>query len=721
MTEARPARKAIRQSTLVFLLNAASVLLITLCCVSFYFIVQSGNRVNRAAAERYDLFHNAQRFLDASGFLTDEVRACAATGERIHYDNYWNEVNVAKNRDIAVRNMRDIGITYHEGALVAEMHALSDNLIPLEKNAMDLAAAGKTAEALDAVYGWSYEDWISRIRAAQTRFIRMLNERTEARLAAERRVSSAWTAINLACLAATALIQAVSVFVVRSRLIRPLVMVRDEMLEIERGNLSAEFDATPDTSEMGMLIGSMKATKSELNRYRREIGEKLAAIADGDASARIDTDYPGDFREMKDSINEIARILAEQRERDERSRVALREAYDAANAANEAKSNFLSGMSHEIRTPMNAIIGMTAIALASGDPERRVNCLRRIEDASTHLLGVINDILDMSKIDSGKFELSPAEFRLKTMLDRVVNIITFRVDEKRQKLRVHLDPEAPASLIADDQRLAQVFTNLLSNAVKFTAEEGEIGLEVRLLHEDEKGCRMYAAVTDTGIGISPERQKQLFTSFTQADAGIARKYGGTGLGLAISRSIVEKMDGRVWVESEEGKGSKFALEFIAVRGTMAEEPGGISGAPAGEGLAVMEDLPDFTGRRILLAEDNEVNREIVYGLLEPTGVGITSAENGAVALEVFAGTPEDFDLIFMDMHMPEMDGNAATAKIRALDHPYAKEVPIIAMTANVFREDIDRCLEVGMNDHLGKPLNFVEVLEKMKKYLGRKP
>ena len=844
MKEATSGKKAIKQSTLTLSLTATSVALIILCCISFYFIVASHNRVDKAAATRYELFYNAKRFMEASMYLTNEVRAYAATGDTVHYENYKHEVTEAKNRDIAVENMRKLGITYHEGALVTEMYALSNNLVPLEEASMVLSAAGDNAGALDSVYGWSYEDWVARIRSAQEKFIVMLDDRTEAELLAERSATYIWTIINLLCLAVTAILQIYSVVAVRSRVIRPLLMVRDEMLEIERGNLRSSFDATPDTSEMGMLIGSMQATKAELSTYIREISAKLAAIADGDSTAHIDTHYPGDFMQIKTSINEISSILTAQREQDERSREALRAAYEEANAANRAKSNFLSNMSHEMRTPMNAILGMTHIALASDDTVRRDQCLHKIDDASNHLLGVINDILDMSKIDSGKFELSPTDFNFEKMLIRVVNIINFRVDEKRQRLNVHLDPRVPVSIVSDDQRLAQVITNLLSNAVKFTPEKGEISVTIRLLSEDAHGCRLYVAVADTGIGISPEQQQKLFTSFSQADAGITRRFGGTGLGLAISKSIVEKMDGRIWVESEVGKGSTFSFEFTAARGTQTEEPQaqlhgvkwdalrvmvvdddpaiceyfrniaqryhfhcdaaangteayamltaanrydiffidwkmpGLNGIELSQKIRDMgvenavivmisstewseierdaraaganrfipkplfmsvivdmigeclgaemrmekqgdADVPDFSAYHILLAEDNEINQEIVIALLEPTGIGITSAENGAVALRLFAQAPERFDMIFMDMQMPEMDGTAATAGIRALEHPYASQIPIVAMTANVFREDIERCLEIGMNDHLGKPLDFSDVLEKMKKYLGR--
>jgi len=846
MTEAKPIKKAIKQSTLSFLLNASSIILMVLCCLSFYFIVKSNNHVDAVSKDRYELFNNAKRFMEASAYLTNEVRAYAATGDVTHHDNYWREVDIEKNRDIAVKNMRDIGITYHEGALVTEMHALSNNLIPLEREAMKLVTVGDKLSAIETVYGWSYEDWISHIRSTQTRFIKTLDERTEQQVVAEIRIAHIWSVINLMCLAIAAIIQVILALVVRGKIIRPLLMVRNEMHNIERGNLRSEFNATPDTSEIGMLIGSMQATKAELNIYIHEISEKLSAIANGDGTACIDSNYPGDFQEIKTSINEISQILSAQREQDERIRKELQSAYEEANSASQARSNFLSNMSHEMRTPMNAILGMTSIGLSSNDSSRREYCLRKINDASNHLLGVINDILDMSKIDSGKFDLSTTEFNIEKMMMRVVNIISFRVDEKHQKLRVHLDPEMPAFIVADDQHLAQVITNLLSNAVKFTPEGGEINVEMRLLSKDNNTCRIYAAVSDSGIGISPEQQEKLFTPFSQADTGISRKFGGTGLGLAISKNIVEKMGGRIWLESKEGKGAKFAFEFTAICGVQFEEPQALLQGVKWDNLHVLvadddvatceyflniaqrvdfscdvaksstealekvasgnkydiffidwkmpdlngielsqrlcdrgidsasivmisstewakieqdaravginkflpkplfksdiiniiaecigiasplddkqqeTELPDFSCYHILLAEDNEVNREIVLALLEPINVRITCAENGLVAFNTFAANPESFDMIFMDMQMPEMDGGTATTKIRALDHPHAKQVAIVAMTANVFREDIERCLKAGMDDHVGKPLNINEVIEKMKRYLGRK-
>ncbi|GHS95327.1 hypothetical protein AGMMS50276_10490 [Synergistales bacterium] len=520
-------------------------------------------------------------------------------------------------------------------------------------------------------------------------------------------------------------------------------------------------------------------------------------------------------------------------------------AREVAERASAAKSDFLSNMSHEMRTPMNAIIGMTTIAKSSSEIDRKNYCLKKIEDASTHLLGVINDILDMSKIEAGKFDLSPVEFNFEKMLQKVSSVISFRVDEKQQKFVVKIDSGLPRILIGDDQRLSQVVTNLLANAVKFTPENGSINLEAKLLKHESDRAEIEVRVIDSGIGISQENQSRLFKSFQQAEKGTSRKFGGTGLGLAISKRIVEMMGGHIWVESEPGNGSTFAFtvslesaekseglklpgvgwhtvrvlaiddasdirEFFAAISeqfkivcdvvpsgeealSMIDENGpyniyfidwkmpGMNGIELsrrikGRGdqqsiitmisatewvtieeeakgagvdkflskplfpLSVFDCIKDclgaddededeseqqddsavFKGYSVLLAEDIEINREIVISLLEPTEVKINCAEDGLEALEMFSASPLDYDMIFMDVQMPRMDGYEATKRIRALENPYAQAVPIVAMTANVFREDIEKCLAAGMSDHIGKPLDITDVMQKLRKYLLQK-
>ena len=506
----------------------------------------------------------------------------------------------------------------------------------------------------------------------------------------------------------------------------------------------------------------------------------------------------------------------------------INEALEKAKRASVAKTEFLANMSHEIRTPINAIIGMTAIGKTSDSVERKDYCFRRIEGASNHLLGVINDILDMSKIEVKKLELSSVRFCFEELVLQVVNVISFRVDEKRQKLAVKIDDAIPKTLTGDDQRLAQVITNLLSNAVKFTSEGGTIELTTQVMEEENGVETIKVEVIDNGIGISKEQQERLFTPFQQAESGTTRKYGGTGLGLVISKSIVELMGGRIWVESIPGKGSTFAFTFQAASdldqtkreyesegdgktdsiGDSDRDNGGdgryiannnnvektrnrdgnrlwriASGATATDKMASSNIVTDrmvggvttpdkmasskivtdrmasgvmatdkmaidkmvadkratykpgewkvsseteikacginFEGKHILLAEDIDINREIVMAMLEPTQVVVDCAEDGEEAVRMFSETSDKYDMIFMDLQMPEMDGYEATERIRAMDKPSAKSIPIVAMTANVFREDVAQCLRVGMNGHIGKPLNYDEVIRVLRKYLQK--
>jgi CheY-like chemotaxis protein/two-component sensor histidine kinase len=452
----------------------------------------------------------------------------------------------------------------------------------------------------------------------------------------------------------------------------------------------------------------------------------------------------------------------------------------------------------------------------------------------------------MSKIEANKFDLSYTEFDFEKMLIRVTNVVEFKIEEKFQNFFITCDENVPEFIISDEQRLSQVITNLLSNAIKFTPERGNITVNVRLLEEKDGICTIQIEVSDTGIGITEEQKTLLFNSFVQADNSISRKFGGTGLGLAISKRIVEMMDGRIWVESEFGKGAVFKFYIQAERGkelrkspvkkdalrfdelhalvvddskdlreyflSMARKIGfhcdaaedgflatklinegrhydiyfvdwsmpGISGTEltrnirkivGDQAIVIMisavewariegeaksagvngfipkplfpsiimdcmnqyltppdpddpgkeTEMPEelhLEGKHILLAEDVEINREIVISILEPYGLKVDCAENGVEVVAEFKAHPYNYDIIFMDVHMPEMDGYEATRQIRALNIARAKEIPIIAMTANVFAEDMEKCMAAGMNDHVGKPLDMEQVMAILKKYTG---
>lgn len=375
-------------------------------------------------------------------------------------------------------------------------------------------------------------------------------------------------------------------------------------------------------------------------------------------------------------------------------------AQEAALAGTKAKSKFLASMSHEIRTPINAITGMVAIAKDTQDVVQIYDYLEKIDGVTRQLLGIINDILDMSKIEAGKMNLAAEVFDLYNLLDNVKNIIGVRTEEKRQELKLYMDEKVPRCVEGDELRITQILLNLLSNATKFTPEEGKIQVKVECLGEDEVYYNLRFSVKDNGIGISKDQQAVVFKSFEQAERSTARVYGGTGLGLVISKHIAEMMHGGITLESELGKGSCFIVDIKVKKASALEK---------NEGEEYAESSFSLEGKSILLAEDIEINREIVITLLSRKGAKVYWGENGEEVLHLFQKDPELYDLILMDIQMPVMDGYEATEKIRSSGLERAETIPIIAMTANAFAEDVKKCLAAGMNGHIPKPVD-VKVL-----------
>ncbi|MEY8262337.1 ATP-binding protein [Oscillospiraceae bacterium 50-60] len=419
------------------------------------------------------------------------------------------------------------------------------------------------------------------------------------------------------------------------------------------------------------------------------------------------------FRYLKlfrNQVSELTRINAEM----DAARKAAEQARKEAEQANAAKQEFLSSMSHDIRTPMNAIIGMTSLALDNTDDPKRVrDYLGKIALSSKHLLGLINDVLDISKIESGKMTLNVEPVSLREAMDSIVNIMQPQVTAKNQQFKAVAQEILSENVRCDGVRLNQVLINLLGNAVKFTPEKGAVQLTVyqEALPADASQVRTHFLVSDTGIGMSKEYQKVIFESFSREDNTRVRKTEGSGLGMAITKCIVDAMGGTISVRSEQGRGSEFHVVLDLER---AAAP---AASEAADGAAERANDVVLKGRRILLAEDNELNWEVAKELLSILELELDWAENGEICVEKFRNSPAGhYDAIIMDVRMPVMDGYEATAAIRGLERADA-DIPIIAMTADAFSEDIQRCLERGMNDHLAKPIDIQAVTFKLKKYL----
>ena len=389
---------------------------------------------------------------------------------------------------------------------------------------------------------------------------------------------------------------------------------------------------------------------------------------------------------------------------------ALKEAQDA-NAANIAKTTFLNHMSHDIRTPMNAIVGFTDIAMKRKPDKEVENCLKKIRQSSEYLMTLINDVLDISRIESGKLEYKPVLVDLRDMTDTVLSIARGYMENRDLNFSVSREELKNPYVMADELRIREVLLNIISNAVKFTKDGGTISFVAENCPgNDEHHVIVRYRISDTGIGMSEEFQTRIFDEFSQENGGARTSYKGTGLGMAIARKLVEKMGGTITFESEEGAGTTFVIRVPFKIDPDADKREG------------QKDVSEksIKGLHILLAEDNELNMEIAEFMLQNEGAVVTKTWNGQEAVEIFEKSrPDEFDVILMDIMMPVMNGYEAAKTIRSMDREDAKTIPIIAMTANAFTEDRIRAKEAGMNEHVAKPVDvelLIKVIHKLVEY-----
>ena len=404
-------------------------------------------------------------------------------------------------------------------------------------------------------------------------------------------------------------------------------------------------------------------------------------------------------RNKKEMINELEKRTA-----------SFLEQVEIAKEAVKVKSDFLSHMSHEIRTPLNAIYGMVQIIRNMTDLYRINECINKAEQSLKHLLGIVNDILDLSKMESGALVLEENLFSLSHEISFIESMFKVNAAEKNLSLIIKMENIQNDGIITDSLRLNQVLINFMSNAVKFTEPNGTIELTVEELFHLEGQSAYRFSVRDNGPGIKPEQAKKLFTPFTQANSDVSRLYGGTGLGLTISQSIVQMMGGDIELETEYGFGSMFTFTIRVPAIKSVDES------------SKSEDTPKspnkLHGKRFLVVDDIDINREIIEALLEGSGAIIEVASNGKEALDAFVNSePHWYDLILMDMQMPIMDGYAATEEIRLSGKEDAEKVIIFAMTANVMREDVTRAYQCGMNSYLAKPIEYDVLYAEMEEWL----
>ena len=645
--------KIIKQTR--FSLVLGGILLILLVAADISYI--------RISQEEFESSMSLNQYRMGSKALTAAVQSYAVTGDAQYYDAYMEELNVDKNRDTAWEVLQNNDIKADEWADLEEIAGLSNGLVPLEKEAMAAVAAGNTQEAVEFVFGREYAETIQRINDLTDDTIDKILDRLEAK-------KKRFLLLEIICLiifvAAFIRLTLDSIKAIRfseKELLTPIIKVSEQMTALANGNFDAELDLEKDDSEVGSMVASI------------------------------------DF--MK---NSMAGMIEE-----------LKKAADAAIQAEQSKSTFLSNMSHEIRTPINAILGMNEMILRECTDSQLLTYSGNIESSGRTLLTLINDILDLSKIESGKMEIIPAEYKTADLFLNLWNAIYLRAKDKNLEISFTLDETMPNTLYGDDVRVKQIVTNLLTNAVKYTSK-GNVKLHAAYEKQGEDRITLIISVQDTGIGIREEDQGRLFESFQRLDEDKNRNIEGTGLGMSITVMLLKMMDGDIDVKSVYQEGSTFTVR-IPQKVINNEPVGDFESVCSSQALVSTKIYGGFEApeANILVVDDNPLNLTVFTSLLKHTKMNIVTAESGKKCLELVREQP--FHIIFMDHLMPEMDGVETLHEIQKLKGSPNEKTPVIVLTANAISGAREYYLKEGFTDFFTKPIDGAKLERLTASYL----
>ncbi|MGN1415313.1 MAG: response regulator [Oscillospiraceae bacterium] len=660
-------------------------------------------REAQAEQNRTELSALGEALADASDYLTDEARKFSVTGNIEHLYNYWFEVNDKKTRDTVIERLSSYEPPENEQKLLSEAKSYSDELIKTETVSMKLMLEAKGITSKELAYDEKLCGYVSAVEECE------LPDEYEALSPEEKSAKSREILYDSFYSDSKDLIMSpIGDFqkVLAKRL-------DDEVRQAAKGRSFASYVQLACSAAVlaliaVLLIGLNSLYIKPLNRYSRELSraEKEKDFSDSDFSQiRVTPEGAYELYRFGEIFNRLSLTLNRELKRRTEAEQAMRTARDEADSANAAKSIFFANMSHELRTPLNAITGYLYLLEKTPLDDKQKKYCRSIEVSSENLLGLINNVLDFSKIESGKMQLECTDFDLTELLGDVCGIMENSASQKGIALIPDLSGDIPLYVKGDPLRLRQVLINLLGNGLKFTSR-GSVTLSAEYLGDVDGKALMSFAVTDTGIGIAAEDIPKIFEPFVQTDAGVTRKYGGTGLGLPISQSIVQNASGGKYgieVTSEEGKGSRFSFKMEFEYGSCSEK-----------NCEAENDVPFDSGVHILLVDDNKVNLDIEQEILRMYGAEVITADCGAEAVKCAQQhTP---DLIFLDLHMPDMDGYETARRIRRIKA--CRLTPIIALTADVVSGVSERVRAAGMNDYISKPFDPKRLRELIEEYLG---